>query len=89
MTGKLCTGAAQNNIGAGHLRSSKAFCEGLHHRAQGTALAYPVTDNPHVTGSEASDAWILGWTVADDAALGTVSKSAAPCCSVPQNTIEA
>lgn len=80
MAGKLCTGSAQNNIGAAHLRSSKAYCEGIAYRAQGTAIAFPITGNPHDgTGSEAETAWDAGWTVANAAAPGALGISA--CCS--------
>jgi len=84
MPGKLCTGKKQNNAGAGRLRNSKSFCEGMAYRASGTAIAKPVTDNPHQAGNEASDAWILGWTIADDGAGGNVSKASLGCCaSIP------
>jgi len=85
MPGKLCYGAAAGN--AGKLRNSKAFCEGLEHRALGAGVTYPVTDNPHESGSEASDAWILGWTVADDAETSTIDPADAPCCAVTGATI--
>lgn len=85
MSGKLCVGEAANN--AANLRSSRAFCEGVAFRAQGTAVAFPLASNPHVLGSEANDAWALGWTVTDDAAGGTVDKADAACCAVPQTTV--
>ena len=89
MAGKLCFGEKLNNAGAGHIRSSKAFCEGLSYRAQGTAIQFPKANNPHVADSEASDAWDLGWGVTEAAAGGQVSKADAPCCSIPQGTISA
>ncbi len=89
MAGKLCFGTLTNNAGAGRLSASHAFCEGLAWRAQGTALAFPITDNPHAAGSEDGDAWDRGWTVTDTAAGGSVSKADAPCCSIPQGTIAA
>lgn len=85
MPGKQCTGAVTNN--SYHPRASKAFCEGVDHRAKGTAAAFPVTDNPHPVASESGVAWIAGWTVSDDAVGGNVSAADAGCCSVPQNTI--
>jgi hypothetical protein len=87
MSGKLCTGEPTNNAGAGLLSQSKAFCEGLAWRAQGTALAYPITDNPFLAGSPDGDAWDSGWTVTNGAAASTVDPDAAPCCAVPLNTI--
>ena len=85
MSGKLCSGAVTNNS---YLpQESKAFSEGIYHRAQGTAVAYPVTDNPHAAASSAGVAWIAGWTVANDAAGGTITASDAPCVAVPTNTI--
>ena len=90
MAGKICVGSATNNSGASNLRSSKAFCEGLNWRAQGTAAAYPITDNPFDgDGSEAEAAWDAGWTVANGAAGGTITASDAPCCAVTAATISA
>ena len=86
MSGKLCTGDANNN--AANFRSSRAFCEGLAFRALGTALEQPLNANPHVLGSEAFAAWQAGWAVTNAAAGSTVNKANAPCCSVPQNTIQ-
>ena len=81
MPGKLCVGKKVNNIGAGQLVSSKAYCEGMAYRASGTFAAKPVTDNPHPASSEAGDAWISGWTVADNASGGNVSKANLGCCA--------
>ena len=67
MAGKLCFGAAINN--AANVSTSKAFCEGRTHRAKGTAAAFPITDNPHVSGEDKT-AWDLGWTDAH-AGVGT------------------
>lgn len=89
MAGKLCTGAPTNNAGAGILSSSKAFCEGLAWRAQGTAVAFPISDNPHEPGSEDADAWDAGWTVTNAAAGTTVDPDNCPCCAAPSNTISA
>lgn len=82
---KLCNG--QSNNQAVNIRNSKSFCEGLQFRSQGTAIAFPITGNPHEAGSEDADAWDRGWTVTEAAAGGTVAATAATCCAVPQNTI--
>ena len=89
MPGKLCFGTQFANAGAGRLSASHAFCEGLYWRSQGTAAAFPITDNPHAVGSEDADAWDRGWTVTDSAAGSTVDPTDAPCCAIPQNTIAA
>ena len=81
MSGKMCFGSSYANAGAGHLRSSKAFCEGMAYRAEGTAAAQPKANNPHVSGSEAAVAWDLGWDFTDAAAGGEISTKAT-CCSV-------
>lgn len=57
MSGKLCFGKQYANAGAGHLRSSKAFCEGRGVKAGGGAT----TENPHVATSEAGIAWTAGY----------------------------
>lgn len=83
MPGKICTGSATNNAGAANLRESKAFCEGMYYRSQGTAVAYPITGNPFDgDGSEAETAWDAGWTVANTAAGGTIAIASQACCSV-------
>jgi hypothetical protein len=87
MPGKLCTGAPTNNAGAGLLSQSKAFCEGVQYRSQGTALEYPITNNPFLLGSPDSDSWIDGWLVTNGAAASTVDPADAPCCAVPLHTI--
>lgn len=79
MAGKLCFGQVRNNAGAGHISQSKAYCEGAKWRAQGTALAFPKTDNPHEAGSEDAEAWDLGWDVAQAAAGGTLGTVG--CCA--------
>jgi hypothetical protein len=86
MAGKLCTGATTNN--AYNPDASKAFSEGMYHRAQGTAAAYPITDNPHDgTGSEDETAWDAGWNVANSAAPGAISQTDAPCVAIPLGNI--
>jgi len=82
MPGKLCVGKPTNNIGAGNLRESKAYCEGMAYRASGALLTVPITDNPHFnTGSEAEDSWNLGWNIADSSAPSEVSTSDLACCA--------
>ncbi len=85
MSGKLCNGQPNNQ--SVNLRNSKSFCEGLSFRARGTALAFPVTGNPHEALSPDSLSWIRGWTAADDAAGGVMLASAATCCAVPSTVI--
>ncbi len=87
MSGKLCTGNQTNN--AYLIKESRAFCEGMAHRAQGTAAAFPQTDNPHEVNSDANFAWLAGWTVTNDVAGGVINPANAPCCAVPTNTIVA
>ena len=85
MPGKFCTGAATNQSFLPE--ESKAFSEGIYHRAQGGAVAYPVTDNPHAATSSSGVAWIAGWDLAEAAATTTITASDAPCVAVPTNTI--
>lgn len=85
MAGKLCFGSNYNNAGAAHLSSSKAFCEGVRHRHGGTAIARPITDNPHVIGSQDHDAWDAGWTLANSAAPGVLDLSGTCCAAVEGN----
>jgi len=80
MSGKLCFGIPYNNAGAGHLRSSKAFCEALNYRASGTALQRPKADNPHADGSDANASWDLGWDIANTSAGGSVANLG--CCGL-------
>jgi len=84
MSGKLCYGSSYNNSGAGTLRESKAFADGILYRAEGTALAKPKADNPHETGSEAFTAWDLGWDAAQAAVGGSLP---AIGCAAPTGTI--
>jgi len=81
MAGKLCIGEHANNIGAGHLSASKAYCEGMAFRASGTALEKPVQSNPHKTSSEDWRAWNFGWSKADSNAGGSISKADLGCCA--------
>jgi len=75
MAGQMSFGSDYNNAGAGRIRDGRAFSEGVMHRAQGTAVAYPITDNPLESGSEAAVAWDAGWTLAETNAGGEISKS--------------
>ena len=81
MPGKLCLGKPVNNIGAGRLGQSKAYCEGMAYRASGPFANVPITDNPHVAGSPDAISWDLGWNVADDASGGFISKANLGCCA--------
>lgn len=81
MPGKLCQGGKRNNIGAGRLSGSKAYCEGMSYRASGTAIAKPKTDNPHAQGSEDSIAWNNGWDLAQVNVGGNISKADLGCCA--------
>jgi len=89
MAGKLCTGSVENN--AYQLKSSKAFCEGLNYRASGNMSNRPSSDDPHETGSDASNAWNSGWTVANAAgdANSAIDPTDAPCCAVTTDIITA
>lgn len=84
MPGKFCAGATRNN--SYFPKDSKAFSEGIYHRAKGTAVAYPITDCPHASGG-AFTAWRSGWVFANAATGTTVNQANAPCVAVPTNTI--
>ena len=79
MSGKLCTGATTNN--AYLPKNSRAYCEGIDYRMSGTAIAKPITDNPHEADSEAADAWGLGWAAIETDA-GSTSTLIQNCCAV-------
>ncbi len=85
MSGKACTGNQTNN--ADLIVEAKSFCEGLAHRSQGTAAAFPQTDNPHGPTSDAYFTWLTGWAVANDAAGGAVDPANAPCCAISTDTV--
>lgn len=88
MAGQMCNGVLTYR--AAISKNSKAFSEGLLHRAGGTAAARPITDNPHDgTGSEAEACWDAGWNVANSAAPGAITRSDAPCVAVPHGNISA
>jgi len=83
MSGSFCMGSTLKQKNQYRIRESRAFCEGVAHRTSGTAIAKPVTDNPHPAGSSASIAWIDGWDIADGKAGSAVDPIQAPCCAVP------
>jgi len=85
MSGKLCTGAPTNN--ADLIKESRAYCEAIQYRAQGTGAAFPLSGNPHESGSDAANAWNQGWLLANGSAGTTVDPTSAPCCAVPQGII--
>ncbi len=82
---KPCTGNQTGNSDL--MKESRAFCEGVAYRAQGTAAAFPQTDNPHDPSSDAYFTWLTGWTVANDATGGVIDPALASCCAAPQNVI--
>lgn len=91
MAGKFCTGAVTGN--AFNPQESKAYSEGMYHRAKGSAASYPSTDNPHESGSSAGVAWLAGWTLANTAGAGSppvaIADADAPCVAVPDGAITA
>lgn len=70
----LCDGIATNH--QKQLNNVRAYAEGAEHRLADTALNNPITDNPHVAGSEARASWDEGW---NDANSGTIE----PCVASP------
>ena len=89
MSGQLDFGIGLNNAGAARIMAARAFSEGIYHRAQGTAAAFPITDNPLQQGSDEDAAWDRGWQVADDASPSAIAQSAAPGVAIPTNAIAA
>ena len=77
MAGKLCSGTADNN--AGCFKNSKAYCEGIDHRMATNGAT--IGDNPHAVGSEAANAWDLGWTAIHSDAGGATTLLQ-NCCAV-------
>jgi len=54
-------------------RLAQAYCEGMAHRIQGTALAFPITDNPYSDpDGELETAWDAGWNSANGDAGGVL-----------------
>jgi len=89
MSGKLCTGNSENNIGAARLSQSKAFCEGVGYRSKGTSVDFPRTGNPHVNGSPDYEAWDAGWMVVEGQVASPIDPATAPCCAVSDVVIVA
>jgi len=79
MAGKMCFGSKYNNAGSGHLKSSKAYCEGIDHRIATNGAS--IDDNPHESGSEAAAAWDFGWSAAQESSAGTLPKTEGMCCA--------
>ncbi len=89
MSGQLDFGTVLNNAGAARIMAARAFSEGIYWRAQGTAVAFPITDNPLQSGSDENDAWDRGWTVANTASPSAISQSDAPGVAIPTDAIAA
>jgi len=87
MAGKMYTGADTNNAAA--VSESRAFCEGATYRSLGTAVAFPIEDDPHLKDSPDSVAWIAGWNKVNAAAGGAVVRGAVPNCAITTKVISA
>lgn len=75
--GNLCDGVATNH--QKQLKNSRAYCEGVDYRFEGTAAQRPITGNPEDgIGSEAEAAWDAGWTDAHGDGLGA-NGTVEPC----------
>lgn len=83
MSGKLCFGNIAPLGNSFHPKTSKALAEGIQHRSGGTAIARPISDNPHESGSDAYNAWAYGWNQANDIAGGTTASSTISCVNLP------
>ena len=77
--GRICVGEVTNS--KPRLTSSRAFCEGMAYRADGTLLEKPSTNNPHAAGSEDATAWQKGWALAEHNKGGSISKDDLGCCA--------
>jgi len=77
MAGKGCAGAQLNN--AGNATLSRAYCEGIDHRMATNGAT--IGDNPHAVGSEAANAWDLGWSAIHTDAGGATTLLQ-NCCAV-------
>lgn len=87
MSGKLDNGVYEQTA---DVLLSKAFCEGMQYRTQGTAVAYPITGCPHLAAdAEAYASWRAGWTVANGAAGGALTESEASCCALVGTAVSA
>ena len=88
MAGKLCIGVPANNIGAGRIGESRAFCEGLAFRMASTAILAPKTDNPHlIVDSPDHVAWDEGWDKAEAAAGGALPTDEGRCCAIDRAAV--
>ena len=78
MPGSFCNGVTTDQP---MVPESRAYCEGMHYRTTGGALAVPITDNPYSSTSRPveKDAWDRGWTYADGAG-GTITDGG--CCGL-------
>ena len=87
--------AGEQFDGAGTIRkfvpkNSQAFCDGMRHRSQGTAVGFPITDNPEDgVGSDFETAWDAGWNAAHAQAGGAINSDEAECCDLNGATISA
>ena len=82
MPGKLCEGSVTGN--AYQLKNSRAYCEGINHRIATNGAT--IGDNPHEVGSEAANAWDLGWTAGHVDAGGT-STLLPNCCAIDRTKV--
>lgn len=88
MSGKMCNGISNKNSFRIKANCHRAFSEGMHRRAEGTAAAFPISGNPHDgKGTENEAAWDAGWNVAHSAAGGVITVAAAGCAARPIKTI--
>lgn len=86
MSGQLCMGTTYKNAHPGY---SRAFCEGMAHRASDTALNAPKTDNPYSDpDGELEIAWDNGWDAADAEAGNDLTKATAGCCALVGTTVQ-
>lgn len=69
--------------------NAAAFCEGMAHRAGGTGITAPITDNPYATDPEIelNLAWNDGWNAADSSSGGTISSTIAQNCPLQGATV--
>lgn len=80
MAGKISDG---NDASLQEIRNSRAYNEGMEHRAADTATNNPITDNPYDgEGTEEETAWDAGWNAADAYAGSAMPASAMESCSV-------
>ena len=77
MPGTLCDGSATATT---LVKDSKAYCEGMNHRVATNGAT--IGANPHAAGSDAANAWDLGWTVAQGEAGSEMTRALMGCCAV-------